>query len=65
MENDLREHLRHCGRDAKWLIAAAAVYLILTKTASWKIIVSTLVSAFAMSGILFLFGLSSINRSTQ
>lgn len=49
------------GETAKWLIAAAAVYLILTKTASWKIIVSTLVSAFAMSGILFLFGLSSIN----
>ncbi len=49
------------GETAKWLIAAAAVYLIMTKVASWKIIVSTLVSAFVMSGIIFIFDPSRMN----
>ncbi|HOI62762.1 MAG: RnfABCDGE type electron transport complex subunit D [Thermotogota bacterium] len=49
------------GETAKWLIIAAAVYLIITKTASWKIILSTLVSAFVMSGIIFLFDPTRLN----
>nr|WP_259459546.1 RnfABCDGE type electron transport complex subunit D [Mesotoga sp. HF07.pep.5.2.highcov] len=49
------------GETAKWLIAAAAVYLIITKVASWKIIVSTLVSAFVMSGIVYIFDPSKMS----
>jgi Na+-transporting NADH:ubiquinone oxidoreductase subunit B len=49
------------GETAKWLIAAAAVYLIITKVASWKIIVSTLLSAFVMSGIVYIFDPSKMS----
>ena len=49
------------GETAKWLIIAAAVYLIITKTASWKIIVATLGSAFVMATLLYVTNLSSID----
>lgn len=39
------------------LILAAAVYLIITKTANWKLILSTFIGAFFMSAFLYLSGL--------
>jgi len=40
------------GETAKWLILIAAVYLVLTKTASWKIMVSTVGSVMGFTLIL-------------
>ncbi|WP_448517068.1 RnfABCDGE type electron transport complex subunit D [Pseudothermotoga sp.] len=48
------------GETAKWLIIIAAVYLILTKTASFRIIISTLVGAFLTAGFFQIFGISSL-----
>ncbi|QEN09869.1 RnfABCDGE type electron transport complex subunit D [Oceanispirochaeta crateris] len=47
------------GESAVILIIIAGIYLIYTKTASWRIIVSTLVSFMALSTALFFMGASS------
>jgi Na+-transporting NADH:ubiquinone oxidoreductase subunit B len=47
------------GESAVILIIAAGVYLIFTKTASWRIILSTLLSFLALSSALFFMGVSS------
>lgn len=44
------------GETSALLILLAAFYLILTKTASWKLMVSTLVSAGVLSTVLYLTG---------
>jgi Na+-transporting NADH:ubiquinone oxidoreductase subunit B len=49
------------GETAKWLIIACAVYLVITKTASFKIIASTISAAFVLSSLLYLFRLSAID----
>ncbi|HCZ06361.1 MAG: Na+-transporting NADH:ubiquinone oxidoreductase subunit [Thermotogota bacterium] len=49
------------GETAKWLIVAAAFYLILTKTASWKIILSTVGSMMGLTLILQLPGIVNYN----
>lgn len=46
------------GETSALLILLAAVYLIWTKTASWKIILSTFASAGILSAIFFLTGVS-------
>ncbi len=48
------------GESSALLIILAAVYLIHTKTANWKIMLSTLVSAALFSAIFFLTDLSPI-----
>lgn len=48
------------GESSALLILLAAVYLIYTKTANWKIMLSTLVSAALFSTIFFLTDLSPI-----
>lgn len=53
------------GETAKWLILIAAAYLIVTKTASWKIIVSSISSAFVMAAILYFTKLSSLDPFTS
>lgn len=47
------------GEAPIFLIIAAAIYLIVTKTASWRIIVSTLGSAFLLTALLDLFNVPS------
>ncbi len=47
------------GESSVLLILAAAVYLIVTKTANWKLIVSMFGSALALSGILFFAGVEA------
>lgn len=49
------------GEMAKWLILLGALYLILTKTASWKIIVSSAASAFLMGGLVYLLDPTRLN----
>ncbi len=44
------------GEGAIVLIVAAAVFLIATKTANWRIILATLVSAAALGTVLYSFG---------
>jgi Na+-transporting NADH:ubiquinone oxidoreductase subunit B len=48
------------GESAIILILAAAVYLMWTKTANWKLIVSTFVSAGVFSAVFYATGLSPI-----
>ncbi len=48
------------GETASWLILAAAVYLIVTKTAQWRLIVSTFFSALALHAGLYIAGLSDL-----
>lgn len=47
------------GESAVILIVLAAVYLIYTKTASWRIILSTVLSFFILSSALFFMGVPS------
>lgn len=47
------------GESAVILIVLAAVYLIYTKTASWRIILSSAVSFMALSSILFFMGVQA------
>lgn len=49
-------HEGSIGEASIILIAIAAVYLIVTKTANWRIILSTSLGAFAMAAILLLTG---------
>jgi Na+-transporting NADH:ubiquinone oxidoreductase subunit B len=49
------------GETSALLILVAAVYLIVTKTASWKIIVSCLASFVIFSSILYLTGIIEAN----
>lgn len=49
------------GETAKWLIILAAVYLVITKTASLKIMVSTVLTAFLFSSLLYLMGASVVD----
>ncbi|MDN5341637.1 MAG: Na+-transporting NADH:ubiquinone oxidoreductase subunit [Oceanotoga sp.] len=46
------------GESAIWLIVIAAIYLMVTKTASWRIIISTFSSALILSSILYFFNVS-------
>jgi Na+-transporting NADH:ubiquinone oxidoreductase subunit B len=48
------------GETAVWLILAGALYYIITKTAQWRLIVSTLGSAAALHVIFFYTGLSQV-----
>lgn len=47
------------GEGAIWLLLIAAVYLIVTKTAQWRLIVSTFVTGAIMTSIFYLTGLSA------
>ena len=47
------------GESAIWLIVIAAIYLIVTKTAQWRLIVSTFGSAAILTTIFYLTGLTS------
>ncbi len=40
------------------LIAAAAIYLLISKTASWRLMLSTIAGALATAGLLLLLGIS-------
>jgi len=48
------------GEGAIWLILAAGIYLIATKTAQWRLILSTLLSAALLHVIFFFTGLSEM-----
>ena len=48
------------GETAIWLILAGAVYYIVTKTAQWRLIVSTLGSAAALHTIFYFTGISQL-----
>ena len=48
------------GETASWLIIAAAIYLIVTKTAQWRLIVSTFFSALALHAALYAAGISDL-----
>jgi RnfABCDGE-type electron transport complex D subunit len=48
------------GETASWLIVIAAIYLIATKTAQWRLIVSTFLSAALLHVIFFYTGLTDI-----
>ena len=48
------------GESAIWLILIAAIYLAFTKTAQWRLIVSTFLTAAAMHTIFFFTGLSDL-----
>jgi Na+-transporting NADH:ubiquinone oxidoreductase subunit B len=51
------------GESAVILILLAALYLIFTKTANWKIILSTFLSFFTLTGILWMAGVSPAGSS--
>lgn len=44
------------GESSVILIAVAAIYLVATKTAQWRLIVSTIIGGVAVAGVLFLAG---------
>jgi Na+-transporting NADH:ubiquinone oxidoreductase subunit B len=48
------------GESAIWLILIAAVYYVFTKTAQWRLIVSTLLSAAIFHTVFYLTGLSEM-----
>jgi Na+-transporting NADH:ubiquinone oxidoreductase subunit B len=48
------------GETAVWLILAGAIYYIVTKTAQWRLIVSTLGSAAALQTIFYFTGISEL-----
>jgi Na+-transporting NADH:ubiquinone oxidoreductase subunit B len=48
------------GESAIWLIVAAAIYYIATKTAQWRLIVSTFLSAALLHTIFFFTGLTEM-----
>ena len=48
------------GESAIWLILIAAVYLIATKTAQWRLMASTFLAAFALHSVLYFTGLSAM-----
>lgn len=48
------------GESAVWLILAAGIYYIVTKTAQWRLIVSTLLSAALLHVIFFFTGLTEM-----
>ena len=48
------------GESAIWLILIAAIYYIVTKTAQWRLMVSTLLTAAALHTIFYFTGLSEL-----
>ena len=48
------------GESAVWLILAAAIYYIVTKTAQWRLILSTFLTAAVMHVIFYYTGLSEL-----
>ncbi len=48
------------GESAVWLILLAAVYLIATKTAQWRLIASTFLSALLLQTVFYVTGLSAM-----
>ena len=48
------------GESAVWLILIAAIYYIVTKTAQWRLIVSTFLSAALLHTIFYFTGLSEL-----
>jgi Na+-transporting NADH:ubiquinone oxidoreductase subunit B len=48
------------GETAIWLILIGAIYYIVTKTAQWRLIVSTLGSAAALQSIFYFTGISEL-----
>ena len=46
------------GETAIWIILIAAVYLIATKTAQWRLMVSTLLAALAFMSVFYFTGIS-------
>ena len=48
------------GESAIWLILIAGIYLVVTKTAQWRLIVSTLLSAALLHVIFFYTGLTDL-----
>lgn len=48
------------GETAVWLVVAAGIYLIVTKTAQWRLILSTFLSAALLSVIFFLTNITAL-----
>jgi Na+-transporting NADH:ubiquinone oxidoreductase subunit B len=48
------------GESAVWLILAAAIYYVVTKTAQWRLILSTFLTAAVMHTIFYFTGLSEL-----
>ena len=48
------------GESAIWLILIAGIYLVITKTAQWRLIVSTFLTAAAFHTVFYLTGLSDL-----
>jgi Na+-transporting NADH:ubiquinone oxidoreductase subunit B len=48
------------GESAIWLIVIAGIYLAVTKTAQWRLMVSTLLSASALHVVFYFTGLTQL-----